>query len=36
MTIAYFRTLYDYNYWANARILGTAEHLSDAGMSICL
>lgn len=30
MTIDYFRTLYDYNYWANARILGAAEHLSDA------
>ena len=30
MTIAYFRTLYDYNYWANARILRAAEHLSEA------
>jgi len=30
MTIDYFRTLYDYNYWANARILRAAEQLSNA------
>lgn len=30
MNREYFTTLYDYNYWANERILGSAESLSDA------
>jgi uncharacterized damage-inducible protein DinB len=29
MTIDNFTTLYDYNYWANARIVHAAEQLSD-------
>jgi uncharacterized damage-inducible protein DinB len=30
MLIEYFKTLYDYNYWANAKILEAAEHVSEA------
>ncbi|MBV8821421.1 MAG: DinB family protein [Ktedonobacteraceae bacterium] len=30
MQLDYFKTLFDYNYWANKRILDTAEHLDDA------
>lgn len=30
MLVAYFKTLYDYNYWANAKILETAEQVSEA------
>jgi len=29
MLIEYFRTLYDYNYWANAKILDAAGQVSD-------
>jgi uncharacterized damage-inducible protein DinB len=27
--LEYFKTLYDYNYWANAKILDTAERITD-------
>ncbi len=30
MLVDYFKTLYDYNYWANAKLLGAAEQLSEA------
>jgi uncharacterized damage-inducible protein DinB len=30
MLVAYFKTLYDYNYWANAKILDATEQLSEA------
>src|SRR5258708_8829588 len=30
MLVDYFKTLYDYNYWANAKILEAAEQLSEA------
>jgi uncharacterized damage-inducible protein DinB len=30
---AYFRTLYEYNSWANTRVLGVAEALSDEAFS---
>ena len=30
MLIEYFKALYDYNYWANAKILEAAEHVSEA------
>jgi uncharacterized damage-inducible protein DinB len=30
MLVEYFKTLYDYNYWANAKILETAEQVSEA------
>jgi uncharacterized damage-inducible protein DinB len=29
MLVDYFKTLYDYNYWANAKILEAAEHVSE-------
>lgn len=29
MNREYFSALYDYNYWANDRILGAADHLTD-------
>jgi uncharacterized damage-inducible protein DinB len=30
MTTEYFRYLYDYHYWANARILNAAEEINHA------
>jgi len=30
MLVEYFKTLYDYNYWANAKILEVAEQVSEA------
>ena len=27
--LEYFKTLYDYNYWANTKILDAAEHVTD-------
>jgi uncharacterized damage-inducible protein DinB len=30
MLIEYFRTLYDYNYWTNAKILDAAGQVNDA------
>ncbi|MBI5304926.1 MAG: DinB family protein [Chloroflexi bacterium] len=30
MDVAYFQFLYDYNYWANGRLLRAAEGISDA------
>jgi uncharacterized damage-inducible protein DinB len=30
MQLDYFKTLFDYNYWANKRILDAAEHLDEA------
>ena len=30
MLVEYFKTLYDYNYWANAKILEAAEQVSEA------
>ena len=27
--LEYFKTLYDYNYWANAKILNTTEQITD-------
>lgn len=33
MLTDYFATLYDYNYWANGRILDAAEHFSEAQLN---
>jgi uncharacterized damage-inducible protein DinB len=30
MLVDYFKTLYDYNYWANAKILEATEQVSEA------
>jgi uncharacterized damage-inducible protein DinB len=29
MLVEYFKTLYDYNYWANAKILEMAEQVNE-------
>jgi uncharacterized damage-inducible protein DinB len=29
MLVEYFKTLYDYNYWANAKILEVAEQVDE-------